>query len=125
MMEDPTLHHVYNTPWALPCTLLSRSWSILRDFIEAGSDLGSVSHDSTLTADPGSLTRSDEGPRHVQSALHPQLRRPFKTRGGGVAYKDPVRPPPPPLTHIQGKTHHTEKHNNLGATASNLRSPTL
>ena len=46
MMEDSTLHHVYNTPWALPCTVLSRSWSILRDFIEAGSDLGSISHDS-------------------------------------------------------------------------------
>ena len=80
MMEDSTLHHVYNTPWALPCTVLSRSWSILRDFIEAGSDLGSVSHDSTLTTDPGSLTRSDEGPRHVQSVLHAQLRRPSEDR---------------------------------------------
>ena len=80
MMEDSTPHHVYNTPWALPCTVLSRSWSILRAFIEAGSDLGSVSHDSTLTTDPGSLTRSDEGPRHVQSVLHPQPRRPSEDR---------------------------------------------
>ena len=80
MMEDSTLHHVYNTPWAPPCTVLSRSWSILRDFVGAGSDLGSASHDSTLTADPGSLTRFDEGPRHVQSMLHPQLRRPSEDR---------------------------------------------
>ena len=29
--------HSTNTPWALPCTVLSRSWSILRDFIAAGS----------------------------------------------------------------------------------------
>ena len=46
MMEDSTLHHVYNTPWALLCTVLSCSWSILHDFIGAGSDLGSVSHGS-------------------------------------------------------------------------------
>ena len=44
MMADSTLHHVYNTPWALPCTVLSRSWSILRDLGWAGSNLGSVSH---------------------------------------------------------------------------------
>ena len=24
-MEDSTLHHVYYTPWALPCTVFSRS----------------------------------------------------------------------------------------------------
>ena len=70
MMEDTTLHHVYNTPWALPCTVLACSWSILRDLAGAGSDLRSVSHDSTLTANSCSLTWSDEGPRYVQSVLH-------------------------------------------------------
>ena len=86
MMEDSTLHQVYDTLWALPCTVLSRSWSILRDLGRAGSDLGSVSHDSTLTVDPCSLTLSDERPRHVQSVLHPQLRRPsLQVHGGGGA----------------------------------------
>ena len=61
MMEDSTLHHVYNTPWALPCTVHARSWSILRDLVGTSSDLRSVSHDSTLTVDSCSLTSSDEG----------------------------------------------------------------
>ena len=65
MVEDSTLHHVYNTLWALPCTVLSRSWSILRDLGRAGSDLGSVSHDSTLTA-----FVARRGRKQVNKALH-------------------------------------------------------
>ena len=76
MMEDSTLHHVYTTSRALPFTVLSRSWSILRNFGWADLDLGLVSHESRLELDPCSLTRSDEVLGHVQSVLHPRLRRP-------------------------------------------------
>ena len=62
MMEDSTLHHIYNTSWALPCTVLSRS----------------LSHESRLKLDPCSLTRSDEVLGHVQFVLHPQQCRPSK-----------------------------------------------
>ena len=76
MMEDSTLHHVYNTSWALPFTVPSHSWSILRSFGWAGSELGSVSHDSRLELNLCSLTWFDGAPRHVQFVLHLQLCRP-------------------------------------------------
>ena len=75
MMEDFTLHHVYNTPWALPCTVLTRSCqeSILRSLGVADSELRSDASESRLELNPSALTRSDGWLQHVQSVLHPQL----------------------------------------------------
>ena len=66
MMEDSTLHHVYDTPWALPCAVLARSCeeSILRSLGVADSELGSDARESRLELDPSALTRSDGWLRH-------------------------------------------------------------
>ena len=65
MMEDSTLHlhYVYNTPWALPCTVLTRSCqeSILRSLGVADSELRSDASESRLELDPAHLLGPTDG----------------------------------------------------------------
>ena len=101
MMENSPLHNVYYTPWAQPCTALSRSWP-------NNAPVSGVNPTQQWAVLGWDQTCHWDLPGQAQSGEDPPERRTGRNRGlamGTAAWhtvipKNTQSPPPPPKTPV-------------------------